>query len=78
MIARSVAARVGNERAELLAALAEHEDLKAAGVATGTDEAAVRRAYIDMLAMVTDEALDAEEARRICGLTLETLFGDNE
>jgi hypothetical protein len=78
MIARSVAARVGNERAELLAALAKHEDFKAAGTATDTDEATVRRAYIDMLAMVTDEAIDTEEAQRICGLTLETLFGDNK
>lgn len=78
MIASSVAARVGAQRAELLAALVEHEDFKAAGTATATDEATVRRAYMEMLAMVTDEAIDAEEAGRICGLTLETLFGDTE
>ncbi|HTA97975.1 MAG TPA: hypothetical protein VK730_10075 [Solirubrobacteraceae bacterium] len=78
MIAASVAARLGARRAQLLAALVEHEDFKAAGDAAASDEAAVRRAYMEMLAIVDDEALDADEAQRICGLTLETLFGDNE
>lgn len=77
-IARSVAARLGAPRAKLLAALVEHEDFQLAGVVTGTDEATVRRAYTEMLAMVDDEALDAEEAQRICGLILETLFGEIE
>ena len=77
-ITLSVAARLGARRAELLAALVEHEDFKAAGAATDTDEATVRRAYMEMVAMVDDEAIDAEEARRICGLTLETLFGETE
>ncbi|MGH2904057.1 MAG: hypothetical protein ACRDK7_10800 [Solirubrobacteraceae bacterium] len=77
-IASSIAARLGAPRVALLAALVEHEDFKAAGTATDTDEASVRRAYMEMVAMVDEEALDAEEAQRICGLTLETLFGETE
>ena len=77
-IADSIAARLGAERARLLAALAEHEDFAAAARATDTDETSVRRAYADMLAMVTADAIEPDETDHICGLILETLFGDNE
>jgi hypothetical protein len=77
-IARSIAARLGAERTRLLAALADHEDFAAAAQGAGTDERSVRRAYADMLAMVTAEAVEPDETEHICGLILETLFGDSE
>jgi hypothetical protein len=77
-IAKSIASRVGANRARLLVALAEHEDFGQASQAVGTDEASVRRAYADMLAMVTADAVEPDEAEHICGLILETLFGDSE
>jgi hypothetical protein len=77
-IAQSVAGRLGGERARLLSALAEHEDFESAAEAIGTDEATVRRAYADMLAMVTADAVEPDETEHICGLILETLFENNE
>ena len=77
-IAESVAARIGADRADLLAALADHEDFAEAAQATGTSAGRVRRAYADMLAMVTADAVDPGETANVCGLILETLFGDTE
>jgi hypothetical protein len=77
-IAQSVAARLGAESARLLAALAQHEDFAAAARAAGTDGWRVRRAYADMLAMATADAVEPNETEHICGLVLETLFRDSE
>lgn len=78
VIAQSIAARLGAERARLVAALAKHEDFAAAAKAAGTDEPSVRRAYANMLAMVTADAVEPDETEHICGLILKTLFGDSE
>ena len=77
-IARSVAARTGAEESRLLAALAEYEGFAAAAEATGSTEASVRRAYSEMLAKVTGDAVDPEETEHICGLILEILFGESK
>lgn len=77
-IARSIAARIRAERSRLLAALAEHEDFALAAKGAGSTQAAVRQAYADLRAMVAADAIEPEEARHICGLVLETLFGDCE
>jgi hypothetical protein len=77
-IARSIAARLGKDRARSLKALAEAENFATAAEAIGEDEAAIRRAYTEMLAMVAEDAVDPGEAAHVCGLILETLFGGNE
>jgi hypothetical protein len=77
-IARSVAARIGADHSRLLTALADHGDPAIAAKAAGSTKPAVRRAYADMLAMVTADAVEPNEVDHICGLVLEILFGDSE
>jgi hypothetical protein len=77
-IARSVASRLGDRHARSLVALATYEDFAAAAQATNGNEAAIRGAYAEMLAMVTAETIEPDETEHVCGLVLETLFGDVE
>lgn len=78
VIVRSVVARLGCERVKLLAALAEHADLAAAANAVGNEELAIREAYADMEAMVIAETAEPAQVQHMCGLILESLFGDSE
>lgn len=77
-IVSSVVARLGGDRARLLSALGEHANLKAAAMAAGTEEMHVQRAYAEMEEMVITQTDEPDQVDHICGLIIESLFGDSE
>ena len=77
-IVRSVVARLGQQRADVLAALVEHEDVKLAAKALDIDTSVIENAYADLKQMVIAEAVEPDEVDYVCGLALESLFGETE
>ncbi len=76
--AASVVARLGRERCDLIAALAEHEDTSASAEAAGVGVAAMKRALSETLALVAEHAADADQAHAIYKAVVERLFGESE
>ena len=77
-IVRSVVSRLGKERVRLLGALHEHEDLAAAAKATGISTMRLHEAYADMESMVITQTDEPDQVNHICGLIIESLFGESE
>lgn len=78
IVVRSIVARLGQPRVETLRALVEYEDIKLAAKALSVAPSVVQQAYTDLERMVIAEAAEPDEVRHLCGLALESLFGENE
>jgi hypothetical protein len=76
--AASVLARMGQSNSNLILALAEHMDPVEAAAAAGVEIATMERALSETMALVAEQATDAEEARAIYEAVVERLFGDSD